>query len=140
MGEIKRLCAATLAASCLSILLTSRAQAQAFDGKQVFYTEPANYNSYLVGYGANPFSPGQGEISSTQFSNWINTALDPGGVPDVKDADFFFQECYRGGMMTNLIPALGTVPWVGASASSWWQVALVTATSTTITTSTPIRE
>ena len=57
-------------------------------------------------------------ITSDNFANLISTALISNGVSNVKDAKFFFQECFGGGMLTPLETSLGnTVSWVGGSSA-----------------------
>ncbi len=44
--------------------------------------------------------------------------INTNGTANVKDAKFFFQQCFGGGMLDDLEEALdGSVPWVGGSAS-----------------------
>jgi hypothetical protein len=61
-------------------------------------------------------------ITSDAFATLISNNIISNGTSNVKDADFFFQECYGGGMLTPLETAFGTtVDWVGGSASSAFQ-------------------
>lgn len=88
-------------------------------GAQVtFFTpEPAGANSTLVDIN-------QQQILDTTFASWVQGALIKNGVSNAKDAKFFFQECFGGGMLTPLQADLGNiVPWVGGSASRWDQEA-----------------
>ncbi len=93
----------------------------------LFYTQPANVHSSLVGYSpAGNNNPGK--VSDTQLATWLGDALNPGGVPKIKDANFLFQQCFSGGMIDDIIPKMGAnIPFTGASAASWWQTALATA-------------
>ncbi len=58
-------------------------------------------------------------ITSDDFAKLISDNLIKNGASNVKDAKFFFQECYGGGMLSPLETAFGTtVVWVGGSAST----------------------
>jgi len=61
-------------------------------------------------------------ITSDDFAKLISNNLIINGASNVKDAKFFFQECYGGGMLSPLETAFGaTVNWVGGSASTAFQ-------------------
>jgi hypothetical protein len=107
-----------------SSIYCSSVSAQIPDPGNLYYPGNANSVSYLVGYGATAANRANTEISSAQFANWVGNAFDPGGLPNINDADFYFQQCFGGGMFSPLINAMGRIPWAGGSASSWNQVAL----------------
>jgi hypothetical protein len=114
-----------LAASAVGGLCCS-AFAQVADPGNLYYQTPATSISSMCCYGVNQANLANTEVSSTQFASWVGNAFDPGGVPDIHDADFLFQQCYSGGMFGPLINAMGAVPWAGGSASSYWQCAQAT--------------
>ena len=107
------------------------------DPGNFLYTQNPNalvtYHSYLVGYQPrtngvvwdSPFAVNNTPVTNV-FSTWINNALDPGGAAKIHDADFFFQECFGGGMISGLPGALGNIPWVAGSAATYAQTALAT--------------
>ncbi len=73
---------------------------------------PANYDSTLI---TNTDSA----IAGTTFAGWADTALVNNGNPAVLSASFMLQECYGGGIISDLKSSLGNqVSWVGASAST----------------------
>jgi hypothetical protein len=129
-------CALALALAVYGSLERSAA-AQIADPGNFLYTQNPNasvyYHSYLVGYQPrtngviwdSPFSVNNTPVTNV-FSTWINNALDPNGVAQIHDADFFFQECFGGGMISGLPSALGNIPWVAGSAATYAQTALAT--------------
>jgi hypothetical protein len=85
-------------------------------------TNAYTYHSYLVGFQPST----NGIMLDSTFANLIANNLDPGGIAKIKDADFLFQECFGGGMISGLPNALGNIPWAAGSASTYWQTALAT--------------
>lgn len=64
-------------------------------------------------------------ISDTRFAALISNRFFSGGTTTVRDTRFLFQQRYGGGMRNEIQRALGTthsaIPWVGGSASSWYE-------------------
>jgi hypothetical protein len=116
-----------LAASIIGGFCAS-AFGQVADPGNLYYPDLGGNNSQsaLCCYGINQNNLAATEVTASQFAGWVGNAFDPLGVPDIQNADFFFQECYGGGMFTPLINALGTVQWAGGSASAWSQTSFAT--------------
>jgi len=73
--------------------------------------QPSDKHSYIVMPGGNMRDD---DVAALLKSILLNT----NGTPNVKDAKFFFAECFGGGMLDDIADELGTaIPWVGASAS-----------------------
>ncbi len=75
-------------------------------------SQPSNKHSTIVANSGD-------DIRDSDFAAMMKGLLiDSNGNSTVKDAKFFFQTCYGGGMLDDLVTALGdSVKWVGGSAS-----------------------
>jgi uncharacterized protein YukE len=89
----------------------------------VLFLQDPTISSFLVPHGFNPRDP-RSWVSDKEFATWTQNLLIKQGNRNAKDAKFFFQQCFGGGMLDDVQSALGnTVPWVGGSASAWFQPA-----------------
>ncbi|NJL31490.1 MAG: hypothetical protein HC898_07600 [Phycisphaerales bacterium] len=83
----------------------------------VLAIQPANKHSTIVANSG-------GDVTDSDFAAIMKDLLiDSNGNSTVKDAKFFFQTCFGGGMLDDLNVALGDkVKWVGGSASRYDEV------------------
>lgn len=83
----------------------------------VLAIQPSNKHSTIV-------SNSGGDVKDSDFAAIMKDLLiDSNGNSTVKDAKFFFQTCFGGGMLDDLDTVLGaTVKWVGGSASRYDEV------------------
>lgn len=113
---IRSITMSTIVAIAVSMALTASSWAD-------LVLQPANISSYLIPFGAN-LRDSRTWVSDKELATLTQNLLIKNGNSNVKDAKFFFQECFGGGMLDDLKTTLGnTVSWVGGSASTWFQPA-----------------
>lgn len=90
--------------------------------RAVLILQDPTISSYLIPFGAT--RDPRTWVSDKELATLTQNLLIKQGNKNAKDAKFFFQQCFGGGMLDDLKDALGnTVPWVGGSASTWYQPA-----------------